>query len=64
MLSGIDLVIAMPFTAAAVIAKDLNIDCVYYDNSNVEYDGTLAYDEILIIKNKDDLEKWIKQKIQ
>lgn len=64
MLSGIDLVIAMPFTAAAVIAKDLNIDCIYYDNSNVEYDGTLAYDEILIIKNKDDLEKWIKQKIQ
>jgi polysaccharide biosynthesis PFTS motif protein len=62
-LKDADLVIGMPFTAAAIIAKEYRVDSIYYDISNIKYEMKLAYDEILIIKNKDNLKKFLKEKI-
>lgn len=54
-----DLCICYPFTASAVISRKFDVKSVYYDISNLNYNSNLAYGNIPIYKNLNDLDKWI-----
>lgn len=52
-------VISMPFTATALIAKQMDKPSVYYDPSGLIYKDDNGAHGILIINDKKDLEKWL-----
>lgn len=53
------MVISMPFTSTALIAKDLGIPTCYYDPSGILYLNDKAAHDIQIIQTPEQLKEWI-----
>jgi polysaccharide biosynthesis PFTS motif protein len=56
LINNSDAVISMPFTATAIIGKELGIPSIYYDASGV-LEQTIHHG-IPVLKNKDELYRW------
>lgn len=56
-------VISMPFTSTALIARSLGVPSAYYDPSGIVQKDDRAAHGIDVLVGRDDLERWIKEKI-
>lgn len=56
-------VISMPFTSTALIARSLGVPTAYYDPSGIVQKDDRAAHGIDVLVGRDELERWIKEKI-